>query len=214
MTVFPTCPLCNSFDTYWYHEDRWRQYIKCGQCALIFVSHKYHLSAKKEKARYDLHNNDRNDPEYRSFLMQILDPLVEIVPVGNRGLDFGSGPEPVLTQMFRERGYAINCYDPYYANKTRVLEEIYDFLVCCETAEHFAKPREEWERFKKLVKPGGVIAIKTELMHENRDFTKWHYIRDETHLCFYSAVTIEQLCKILKLRIIIVTGATIILENM
>ena len=191
---FPTvCLLCHSNDTDKYHQDCRRIYIRCHNCDLIHVPPKYHLSPEKEKMRYDLHQNSSNDLRYRSFLEEILNPTIEIVPRGSKGLDYGSGPEPVLTEMFRKKGFDMESYDLHYADNPDVLQKKYDFLVCCETIEHFSKPRKEWDRFLALTKPGGVIAVKTELMHKTRDFTKWHYIWDETHVCFFSEKTFQWL---------------------
>ena len=187
------CPLCHSDDTGSYYKDRRRVYVNCRSCNLIFVPKAYHLSPEREKARYDLHRNSPNDAGYRSFLQGILNPTIEIVPLGSRGLDYGSGPEPVLTEMFREQGYRMESYDIHYADNPAVLKEKYDFLVCNETVEHFSQPRKEWERFPQLIGPDGIVAVRTELMHASRDFSKWHYIRDETHICFYSKETFQWL---------------------
>ena len=193
MSLPTRCPLCRSHDTGKYCEDDRRSYVKCRRCDLIFVPKRFHPSAESAKARYDLHRNSPNDPGYRSFLMGIVNPIVENVPKGRKGLDYGSGPTPVLTEMLRQRGYGMESYDIHYAANPSVLTRKYDFLTCCETAEHFSEPRKEWERFLALIGADGIIAVKTEPMRETRDFSSWHYIRDETHVCFYSKGTFRWL---------------------
>ena len=42
-----------------------------------------------------------------------------------------------------------------------------------------------------LVKKGGWIGIMTQMQESADDFARWHYINDETHICFYSEFTFK-----------------------
>jgi hypothetical protein len=90
-------------------------------CHAIFVLPSHFLSAADEKARYDHHQNDPNDEGYRNFLMRIVTPLLsgEYVKLadGARGIDYGSGPSATLSLIMREKGFAMDNYDPFYANQ-------------------------------------------------------------------------------------------------
>jgi hypothetical protein len=189
------CPLCMCQKTDFFHKDRYRSYFMCPNCGLVHVPKLYHLSQDKEKHRYDMHCNNAEDDGYRRFLHKLIDPLVERLEKGVEGLDYGSGPEPVLAAMLREKGFKMNIYDPFYTDNTGILDRQYNFLTCCETMEHFSDPRKEWEQFLVLVKKGGWIGIMTQLLESADDFARWHYINDETHVCFYSGKTFEWLGK-------------------
>jgi len=181
------CPLCSSEASLLFSKDRFREYYHCQECDLIFVPSKYHLSPEQEKERYDLHENDPNDPGYRKFLSTLVDPMAEIVPKGSKGLDFGSGPEPVMANMLKDLGYEMALFDKYYADDKKVFTQQYDFITCCETIEHFANPKKELELMVSLLKPGGWLGIKTNLFDfKPHSFDNWHYKRDLTHICFFS----------------------------
>jgi hypothetical protein len=105
-------------------------------------------------------------------------------------LDYGSGPGPTLSVMLEEKGFAVALYDPLFAAETGVLRQTYDFVTCTETAEHFFDPAVEFARLHELVRPGGWLAVMTELLGPERDFANWRYARDPTHTCFYSRRTL------------------------
>ncbi|MEL6820940.1 MAG: class I SAM-dependent methyltransferase [Calditrichota bacterium] len=206
------CPLCNSQSTL-FHQGANRIYRQCGTCSLVFVLKKYHLAADEEKRRYDNHENNPNDPRYRKFLSRLSDPLIPLLPQGATGLDFGCGPGPALAAMLEEAGFSVKLFDLYYANNPTVLLEAYDFVTCTETAEHFRKPREEWDLLAGLIKPGGILGIMTQQMTEPERFPKWHYIRDETHLCFYTPKTFKWIAKNYQLEILDRTKTTVIFRK-
>lgn len=191
-----TCPLCQYPHTNAFHRDEYRDYLRCPNCALIFVSRAALLPPGEEKARYDLHENDPADPGYRRFLRQLITPLTQNLkkPPLN-GLDFGSGPRPALAMMLEEQGYKINLFDPYYAPQPENLRRTYDFVTCTEAIEHFYNPGEEWELLLSLVKPGGWLGIMTKLIDNREDLKASHYIKDETHVSFFSRQTFRYLAK-------------------
>ena len=191
-----TCPLCHHTHTLtFYHSER-RSYFRCQNCALIFVSRADLLSPKGEKARYDLHENDPADPGYRSFLRQLIRPLTQKLekPPLN-GLDFGSGPGPALAMMLESQGYTMTLYDPYYAPRPKALGKTYDFVTCTEAIEHFYNPGQDWELLLTLVKPGGWLGIMTKLIDDLESFPTMHYIKDATHVSFFSRQTFRYLAK-------------------
>lgn len=182
-------------------------------CALVYVPEKDHLEPEEEKKRYDNHENDPDDPRYRKFLSQLSDPLIPLLPKNASGLDFGCGPGPALAVMLKEAGFSVALFDLYYENYPEVLTETYDFVTCTETTEHFRNPQREWELLVRLVKPGGILGIMTQQMTEPERFPKWHYIRDETHLCFYAPQTFEWIAKTYQLEIVYSTKTTVVLRK-
>ena len=190
------CPFCQFTHANPFYRGALRSYLRCPRCKLIFVSRKDLLSNKQEKARYDLHENSLKDKGYRQFLNQFIFPLLErIGPPPQKGLDFGSGPGPVLSMMLESKGYQMALYDPYYAPNEDVLKKRYDFVTCTETIEHFHDPGKEWRLLLKLVKPSGWLGIMTQLVEDIDDFPNMHYITDMTHVSFFSHDTFRFLAK-------------------
>lgn len=187
------CPLCGGGKTELFFSEKTREYRQCAECALVFVPARFHISPEREKARYDTHQNRADDERYRTFLSRLVEPLVGKLEAGAEGLDYGSGPTPVLSEMLAGMGYRMRIFDAYYAPDTAVFDRRYDFLTCCETIEHFREPRKEWERFLSLVKKGGWIGIMTELADNAGDFSTWYYRNDETHIGYYWRRTFEWL---------------------
>ncbi len=185
------CPLCKKSDTVFFHKERRRSYQKCNTCHLVFVPKEYFPSPREEMERYQLHQNDLKNEGYVHFLKTFITPLKKRLPPGSKGLDFGSGPVPALSTLLIEEGFKMEIFDPFFCNRPSALQIRYDFLTCVETAEHFFQPFKEWMLIFELVKPGGWIGVKTEMITEKTDFSSWHYKSDKTHVCFYSVPTFE-----------------------
>jgi hypothetical protein len=194
------CPLCARKATSPFYRDRKREFFQCLECDLVFVPPEFHLSPEAEKARYKFHSQSLTNSGYRAFLNRLFQPLKGKLTPGAHGLDFGCGKTPTLSVLFEEVGFPCANYDLYFANHPAVLEKQYGFLTCSETMEHFQNPREEFERFLQLVKPGGWIGIMTQLHDEASEFEKWFYKDDSTHLCFFSRRTFQWLEKTYDLR--------------
>ncbi|MCK5520725.1 MAG: hypothetical protein KAI81_06405, partial [Candidatus Marinimicrobia bacterium] len=96
------CPLCNYSNIEFYFEDKFRHYLHCPVCDLVFVPSEFHLSPEAEKTRYDLHNNNPKDPGYQKFLSRLSNPLLQELSTQQSGLDFGCGPGPALAQMMEK----------------------------------------------------------------------------------------------------------------
>jgi len=123
--------------------------------------------------------------------MQVVDPLVRNVPPSATGLNFGSGPSPVLSDLLREKGLNVSDYDPLYAPGAVLNPGTYEFIACCETVEHFRDPERDWKVMAQLLVPGGCLAVKTYLYGSDTEFSAWRYANDETHICFYSERTMS-----------------------
>ena len=185
------CPLCVSQETEFFFEDKKRTYRRCRRCRLVFVSSRYWLHPEEEKTVYDLHENNPADQGYRHFLGRLTKPLVRILDVqpGQKGLDFGCGPEPVLSELIGEHGHQMDLYDPFYADTPMVAGKKYDFITATEVVEHLRDPHRQWTSLFTLLKKGGWLGIMTKLVIDQTAFAGWHYIRDPTHICFYSQPT-------------------------
>ena len=191
----PTCPLCDATDPTPYHQDRARAYWQCGACALVFVPPEARIDSVAEKARYDQHQNDPRDPRYRAFLARLADPLLARVPRGAVGLDFGSGPGPTLGLMLSEGGLRVHHYDVFYAPDPEVWNRRYDFITATEVVEHLHHPRAELARCFSVLAPGGVLAVMTKWVTGQPAFAASRYIRDPTHVCFFSPATCQWIAR-------------------
>ena len=180
------CPLCSGKNTGAYTADRTRQYDICRNCTLVFVPQRFQVSEAREKERYDSHNNHPDDPGYRKFLSRLLNPLCGKLPEGAAGLDFGCGPGPALAAMFEECGNRMDVYDKFYAKNTDVFNKTYDFITATEVVEHLNQPGDTLARLYGMLKNGGILGIMTKLVRSREAFKKWHYKRDDTHICFFS----------------------------
>lgn len=184
-----SCPLCGHMELRKYFKDKRREYLSCPECSLVFVPPGYHLTDEEEKRIYDLHENDPFDEGYRRFLSRLAYPLISRLPRNSRGLDFGCGPGPALVAMLEERGFNMSSYDKFYKNDPRVLENKYDFICSTEVVEHLRNPAAEFFRLFDMLEPGGILALMTKMVRNKEAFSKWHYIQDRSHICFYSKET-------------------------
>ncbi|MFP4033728.1 MAG: class I SAM-dependent methyltransferase [Desulfococcaceae bacterium] len=185
------CPLCGGAAVENFHADRHRAYLRCSTCLLVFVPERFHLDPSAEKAEYDRHENRPDDPGYRRFLSRLTEPLLERIGAGKIGLDFGCGPGPAIPAMLEEPGHVVERYDPIYFDDPAVFAKTYDFICATEVVEHLRNPGRELERLFSLLKPGGWLGIMTKLVIDQEAFQRWHYIRDLTHIAFFSRETFE-----------------------
>jgi 2-polyprenyl-3-methyl-5-hydroxy-6-metoxy-1,4-benzoquinol methylase len=108
-----------------------------------------------------------------------------------RGLDFGCGPQPVLSMILADIGYHVDNYDLFFNPNESALVKQYDFVTATEVVEHFHNPIKDFGTLCELVKPGGYLAIMTSFLDEKaeKQFENWYYRRDPTHVLFYKAST-------------------------
>lgn len=190
-----SCPLCRHTAVRFYHRDKFREYYQCANCALVFVPPQFHLSPQAEKSNYDLHENCLEDTGYQRFLNRCAAPLLERLPPQAAGLDFGCGPAPLLARMLERAGHKVSTYDLYYRPDASVLEHRFDFIVSTEVVEHLAAPMTVLEMLWQRLNQGGLLALMTKLVASRERFSSWHYIRDPTHIVFFSVETFQWLAK-------------------
>jgi 2-polyprenyl-3-methyl-5-hydroxy-6-metoxy-1,4-benzoquinol methylase len=199
------CPLCECGATRPFQPELADAFRECPDCALVFLEPHAHPSLQAERARYLTHNNSADDPGYRKYLSDAVEPLVEVLEEGIsasgvdpaaaraslRGLDFGCGPGPAVQTMLAEQGIECANYDPFFAFAPDLLERPYDFVICTEVVEHLRRPGHAWDLLDRLLKRGGWLSVRTEILTPDVDFETWWYRNDETHLCFYRSETME-----------------------
>ena len=186
------CPLCQHQQTQLFCTDKKRDYFQCRQCFLVFADRTSLLTAEQEKAQYDLHQNQLDDPGYRKFLSRLSEPLLAALkPEQTTGLDFGCGPGPLLAKMLNEAGKQMRIWDPFYAPEPEALQQNYHFVSCTEAIEHFIDPAKEWSLWLDLLLPQGILALMTKRYTDQDSFSTWHYKNDPTHISFFHQRTFE-----------------------
>lgn len=186
------CTLCSSDEISVFASVKDKNYYKCKHCDLVFLDPLYYLNVKEEKIRYDLHQNNIEDKGYVDFLNRVIKPTLEFISQGDVGLDYGCGPNPVLANLVEQEAYSCDYYDPIFFPEIK--QKQYDFIFATECFEHFYSPEKEMQTIDSLLKPNGLLAIMTEINSHSDDFADWYYIKDPTHVCFYSESTIEYIC--------------------
>lgn len=208
------CRLCRESEgTRLFFADRKREYLFCEHCRAIFVPDRFVVPPHVERAEYETHDNFTEDEGYRRFLARAIQPLLEHVPhfaepraehsSPCRGLDFGCGPNPLLAKMLSARPYSCNMdfYDKYFFPDTVDLASLtntYDFITATEVFEHLHSPLAETERLWRALKPGGVLVVMTKRSTGTvESFRSWHYIRDCTHILFFTEEAFAWLARFL-----------------
>ena len=190
-----TCGLCESTDTALYFKDEKRDwdYYQCRRCELVFRDPQSFLSHEEEKQRYQTHDNNIENQGYVDFLSPVVKALVPHLKPGAKGLDFGSGPGPILDKLFAEENCEVKNYDPYFDYHPYLLEENYDFITCTLSFAHFSIPFKVMVRITACLKPGGYLVIMTEMYQDLEHFKNWGYRMDPTHICFLNSKGLQWL---------------------
>ncbi|MCC5924953.1 MAG: class I SAM-dependent methyltransferase [Bacteroidetes bacterium] len=188
-----TCPLCGKEAPEWsdhglMSQDK-RAFYLCDRCSLIYCSPVTYLPFDVEQSRYELHENNLEDPHYLSFLSRVLAPVQERLHGGMLALDYGSGPGPTMPVLLESYGISCALYDPIYAPNAPSGQ--FDLITSTETFEHFQHVSSSLEHIRSLLKPGGLLCIMTEQWTDIKRFSNWYYTRDDTHVCFYHSRTFD-----------------------
>ena len=209
-----SCPLCFAAPLVHYHEAAGRRYRHCRTCDVVALDRDQLPNRCEERADYALHENDPADPRYRRHLAQLTVPLTEGLAAGAVGLDFGCGPGPTISVMLGELGFSVRDYDPIFRPDRAALEERYDFIACTEAAEHFHRPARAFDLLAGMLRPAGRLGLMTQLRTGRIDFPAWRYLRERSHVTFYSPTTMhwiaaryEWTCRIIGERIVIFARA-------
>jgi 2-polyprenyl-3-methyl-5-hydroxy-6-metoxy-1,4-benzoquinol methylase len=192
---------------------RGKRYFDCPECRLVHLSPDHRLDAASERAHYAQHENSPSSAGYRAFLERAAGPLMRRLSPGASGLDYGAGPGPTLSVMLEERGMQMCIYDPHFAPDPAPLARTFDFITCTETAEHFFRPGEEFARLDALLRPGGSLAVMTQLLRDDSAFEAWSYVRDPTHVSFYRTQTMAWIAERHGWRLAIFPGNVVLFDK-
>lgn len=186
------CPLClgsaSLFDTV-----RGRRYRHCETCDLVHLDPVQRPTLSEERTEYLLHRNDPCDDGYRRHLQRLTDPLFDGVPKGARALDYGCGPTASISALMAEEGYSVLDYDPLF--RAIILQGKFDVIAMSETAEHLHEPGLAFDRLARLLAPGGRLGVMTAFRDPRQTFAHWYYLRERSHVSFFSHTTMRWIAK-------------------
>jgi hypothetical protein len=168
-----------------------KKYWHCINCEAKFLDKKNYIDAINEKKHYLKHNNFIKDPGYRKFLSRLSEPLKKYISINDSGLDYGCGYAPALADIFKEDGFAIDIYDPFFFPNDNLFLNKYNFITCSEVVEHLFNPYDEFFKLDALLENNGYLGVMTSLMPSDQEFENWYYRRDPTHVVFYNEKTFE-----------------------
>ena len=190
------CKICGCETEEFHHEKFEMIFHQCTSCDFIWKDSSIHVGPEEELEIYETHNNSINDKKYVRYLKDFVEACaLPFTGEIKEGLDFGSGPEPVLSQvMERDYGISMDIYDKFYSTDKVYRDRTYDLVTSTEVVEHLDDPLKYFSLFKSLLKDDGVLAIMTLFHPEDRErFLEWFYIRDQSHISFYTPRTMEVL---------------------
>lgn len=206
------CPLCKS-EANIFSKTKDYIYFCCKICRGIFMGKDFLPDIAEEKHRYELHNNDVNDPQYQEFVSPIVNAVLTQHKKDEVGIDFGAGTGPVISKILTDNHFNIKQYDPFFHNHPELLNKKYDYIVCCEVIEHFHKPIKEFALLKSILNEGGNLFCMTNIYTPDIDFVSWYYRNDNTHVFFYTNETLHFICKKFGFKKVIVSKDLITFKN-
>ncbi len=187
------CKICGQKTLEMLNKNSGIKYYSCRCCDFIFKDENSILPRGEELKIYNNHNNSIDDPKYVNFFKKFLNSAVFSYCSGKEGLDFGSGPSPVLAMLLkRDFGFKMDIYDLFFAPGKIYKGKKYDLITSTEVLEHLKNPLPYFKIFRNCLKPDGLLSIMTLFQPGNKsEFFEWYYIRDMSHISFYTPKTLE-----------------------
>lgn len=183
------CPVCSSSRIEFFRDSF--VFLSCLDCSFLWKERSAILSESEEKKRYDLHQNSASDVGYVNWLSQFnQNALFPFLSFGTRILDFGCGPEPVLSVLHRDAGYQAFWYDKYFYPD--MPNGLFDAVTVSEVFEHLVDPVYWASYIISLLKDEGIVCIRTQFIQDRFD-SDWWYFQDTTHISFFTPSVLRQI---------------------
>ena len=211
-----SCPVCHCLELkkIFHQNHHNRDFYQCLVCDLRFVPREQILKKEVEKSRYENHKNTERSIGYEKFLRRLINPIKANFTYDDLGLDFGSGPYPMLQLLMKEDGFKnIDIYDPFFAPDDNVFNKKYDFITLCEVFEHMEDPISDLSKILDLLSSNSLLIISTGIFEKNLIFDSWYYIKDETHINFFSNECLHWIALKLNLEIEILEKDLVIIRK-
>lgn len=199
----PYCKICGSLTHAFEHPRTHVLFHECPNCEFIFKDENQYISETEEIKIYHQHENSLDNIGYVNYLQNFIDQAV--MPYKSKGtsLDFGSGPEPVLSILLKNMGYEVDIYDYYFAQDKVYEQKTYDLITSTEVVEHLRDPLPIFNMLSSHLKPQGILSIMTLFYPKDKEtFFDWFYIRDKSHVSFYSPKTMQEIANKINLELL------------
>ncbi|EDZ62056.1 methyltransferase [Sulfurimonas gotlandica GD1] len=168
------------------------------------MDEKFYLDAGLEKKHYDNHDNNLESLGYVKMFEKLIDEFV--TPNAKEiktALDFGCGEGEVLPILLERTSISCDSYDLFYFPDKAYENKKYDLICSTEVIEHLNNPLDTLKELLLHLNKDGYLLLMT-YFHPSDDekFLKWFYIKDVTHIGFFSLKTFEHLASELNLQIL------------
>lgn len=165
-------------------------FFLCEKCG--YLRKKNIPNKEEEKERYDHHICDLGYQKYMEGVMNRLMPNIS-----GKCLDFGCGKIHALADLLNSQNIPCDYYDLYYYPEFP--KGKFDTILLIEVFEHILDSKELLLSLKDLLNENGKIIIMTQ--KKKYPLETWWYLRDITHISFVDCKTMEELAKIVGLRV-------------
>ena len=174
-------------------------YTICSSCGFLSKTKEFIPSVTDEYNRYLLHDNDTNDG-YIKYQENFYNSIEKFL--GENVLDFGCGNNHILANIINENNINSSYFDIYFYPDESYKKSLYDAIIMEEVIEHLSDPVSVLKELISLLEENGKLIIKTMFIKEDTNLKNWWYLRDITHISFFSFETFSYLSKLLSLEII------------
>lgn len=198
------CKICDCNTTVISDENTNKDYYRCLECDYIFMDKNHYLDAKSEKKHYDNHDNNLESLGYVKMFEKLIDEFVSLYAKNiKKALDFGCGEGEVLPILLERCGISCDRYDLFYFPDKVYKDKKYDLVCSTEVIEHLVNPLDTIKELSSHLNKDGYLLLMT-YFHPSDDekFLKWFYIKDVTHIGFFSLKTFKYLISELNLKIV------------
>jgi len=174
-------------------------YHRCVSCGFIFTVH-FDEFSPADFAR-EIYNDDyvKVDPDYldarpkhlAGVIVKLFGKFRNTISI----LDYGAGSGG-MAKFLNAEGFAVQNYDPYSANDSRLPSEKFHLVTSFEVLEHTPDPPQTSDVMQRLVKDDGMILFSTVLQPPTIETKKlgWWYIGPRNgHVSIYTKRSLELL---------------------
>jgi SAM-dependent methyltransferase len=198
------CKICGKKTTQFKHPKFDMVFHECEHCSFMFKDESMYLSQEDELSVYNQHENSLENMGYVNYLNNFIDTAVTPFIKTGKVLDFGSGPNPVLSMLLKQAGeFVVDIYDYYYSPFKIYETKTYDLITSTEVIEHIQDPLSYFKLFYELLNKGGILSIMTLFRPSSRnEFFNWFYIRDKSHISFFNLQSFQRIASLVGFKLI------------
>jgi len=206
------CKICSSKTELLTDNRRSMDYYRCKSCGFIYLDNSSIVDKVSEKKHYAKHNNSFECSGYvKMFELFITKAILPHISSIKKVLEFGCGHTPVLAKLLEKESLDVDIYDLYFYSEKEYLNRSYDLITSTEVFEHLKSPKVILESLVNILNPNGYIVLMTQFPpSDDKEFLNWWYIRDITHISFFTPKSFEILANEFGLRVLEIIDKNIV----